>query len=559
MTAAAGAPPAADDAPLLGAGPALGAAVLAGLCLAAAFPGRGLWPLALAAPAILVLALEGRRFWPGFRMGLAAGLAFYGPLVAWSSRFLGPVPWAALATVMALSFALGAGLIALATRWVPRRFPGARGRLILLPITIAGLWSLREQIASSWPYGGFAWGRIAQSQSNGPLLELVAWLGLTAMGAVMVWWSALALELVRGRLPAGAAAASPAEPLAGRGAGTPSGSLAGLRAGSRAGSGAGTQAVPILGHALILAALASVPALPLAAHGTVRVAAVQGDTPEAGYFAHGQRGDVLAAHLEATRAHVPTDAGAEVIVWPEGSADLSPQRSAPAARALAELSASYGGIPILANTVTVEGSDPDAEYFNTQFAYAAEGGWAEQMSKKRPVPFGEYIPDREFWYSLAPDLIGLVGRGYSPGTDDAIMSAGEAKLGTLICFDVIEDGVVRQAVRDGAEVLVLPTNNADFDRTDESAQQLAFARLRAAETGMTVIQVSTVGLSAAYDGAGREVAALPWFEPGAMILDAPRASGQTPAIALGRELGLLAAAAGAVLLAGSAPALRRTR
>lgn len=504
-------------APPIGRWGAVALAALGGVCLAAAFPGRGWWPLALVAPALLVLALDGRRFWAGTGLGLVAGLAFYGPLVSWSSRFLGWLPWAALAVVLALSFALGAGLIAVATRWVPRRWPGWGGRLVALPIAVAGLWSLREQFASSWPYGGFAWGRIAQSQSNGPLLELVAWLGLTAMGAVMVWWSVLALELVRAR----------------------------------------PGVVPAVGHAALLAALMAVPALPLPTHGTVRLAAVQGDTPEAGYFSHGARGDVLAAHLAATRELVPEHAGVEAIIWPEGSVDIGPQYDAASARALSSLSADYGDIPVIANTVTVEGTRDDARYYNTQFVFTADRGWVEQQSKKRPVPFGEYIPDRDFWYQLAPDLIGLVARGYSPGADDAILHADGAALGTIICFDVIEDGVIRQSVADGAEVLILPTNNADFDRTDEAAQQIAFARMRSVETGMTVIQVSTVAYSAAFDGAGRELASVPWFEPGAMIVDAPRASGMTPAVVAGQGLGWACALAGLVPLLAAGDWVRR--
>ena len=39
------------------------------------------------------------------------------------------------------------------------------------------------------------------------------------------------------------------------------------------------------------------------------------------------------------------------------------------------------------------------------------------------------------------------------------------------------------------------TNNADFRGTDENLQQLAVARIRAVETGRTVVNVSTVGTS----------------------------------------------------------------
>lgn len=534
------------DRPTLPTGQALVLAALSGLALALAFPGPAIWPLALVAPALLLLALDGRRFWGGVGVGFVGGLAFYAPLVSWSSRFLGPVPWAALAVVMALSYAAGAGLLALATRWAPRRWPGARGRLVMLPLMAAGLWTARDAVASSWPYGGFAWGRIAQSQSASPLAELVAWLGLAGMGFVLVWWSILALELLRlalrRREPLVAARWAP-----------------GARRPVAVTSPRLARAIGLPALGAVLALLMLVPALPRETLGTTRIAAVQPDAPEASYFAHAGRWDVITKALEATRSEVPADARPDAILWPEGSTAMTgPQFSPEAAEMLRELSAEYGGAPILANTVTVDGDprSPDARFYNTQYEFTAQGGWGQQTSKKRPVPFGEYIPDRDFWYALAPDLIGMVARDYSPAADSTVLElpsstqAAPARAGVFICFDVIEDGVIRRSILDDdAQVLLMPTNNADFDRTDEAAQQLAFARLRAIETGMTVIQVSTVGMSAAYDGSGREIAALPWFEPGAMIVDAPLASGPpTPAVLLGPAIQLLAAGSGLALL-----------
>ena len=110
-----------------------------------------------------------------------------------------------------------------------------------------------------------------------------------------------------------------------------------------------------------------------------------------------------------------------------------------------------------------------------------------------PVPFGEYIPDRAFWEPLAPDLIGLIQRGYTPGTNAPVFDLGDAITGLAICFDVIYDELIWEGARDGAELYMFQTNNADFRGTDENQQQLAIARLRAIETGRSVVNISTVG------------------------------------------------------------------
>ncbi|MGL1227172.1 nitrilase-related carbon-nitrogen hydrolase, partial [Vibrio parahaemolyticus] len=59
------------------------------------------------------------------------------------------------------------------------------------------------------------------------------------------------------------------------------------------------------------------------------------------------------------------------------------------------------------------------------------------------------------------------------------MDIGGTRVGLAICFDVIYDDVIFDAARQGAQVYIFQTNNADFRGTDENVQQLAIARMRA--------------------------------------------------------------------------------
>ncbi|WP_424465540.1 apolipoprotein N-acyltransferase [Pseudoclavibacter helvolus] len=487
------------------------AAVAGGLLLRAAFPGPALWPLAFVGIGLVLCSLMHRSAGGAFVIGLASGLSYYFPLIAWASLFLGPVPWSALSILSSLFWAAGAVAIALAYRRVTARWESGAWRLVLVPLAVAGLWCLREAVYSAWPYGGFAWGRVAQSQSASPFGDLVSWLGLSGMGFVMVFLVATALELGR------------------------------------------TRARPLVWATAAAAALVvvAVPLFPVSTIGTARVAAVQGDTPEAAYFVQGEPGDVFLGHVEATRM-IPDDADVDVILWPEGSIDLNPLASPGVRRTLDQLSQRYDA-PIVANTVTVEPGESEADdrYFNSQFVWDSESGWGDQYDKKHPIPFGEYVPDREFWYSLAPDLIGMIGRGYAPGERDSILQIGEIKAGTYICYDIVDDVLIRDAVLDGATVLFAPSNNADFGKTDEPAQQLAFARLRSMETGRALVQASTVGMSAVYSPEGEVLAELPWYEPGVMVVDVPLADGLTPAVLYGRQIELTLAAVGLGLLIGA--------
>jgi apolipoprotein N-acyltransferase len=82
-----------------------------------------------------------------------------------------------------------------------------------------------------------------------------------------------------------------------------------------------------------------------------------------------------------------------------------------------------------------------------------------------------------------------------------VIRTGPLTLGDVICFEVAYDGIVRDTVTGGAQVLAVQTNNATFNEA-EARQQLAMVRLRAVEHGRDSLMVSTVGVSAFVGTAG---------------------------------------------------------
>jgi len=467
-------------------------AVGGGLVYDLGFPSAGIWPLAFAGIALALVALIGRRSWSAALVGFAFGLAFYLPHVSWTSLYLGPVPWLALSFLESAIVAGGAVLIALAYRWMPQLSDARWVRLLALPALVAGLWCVREAATGSLPYGGFPWGRAALSQSQSPFAESVSWIGSTGLGFLMVAIVAAAIEWVR---------------------------LQGWRD-LRA---TVMSSVAVVGL-LLLGML--VPAWATTSNGQLRVASVQGDGP-AGYFDERSPGDVLAAQLDATRP-ILDEPGVDVLLWPEGGSDIDPTRSESTARLFDSLSEQLDA-PVVLNTVTTNG----AEFFNTSLLWRAGEGAVASHSKRHPVPFGEYIPDRWFYDAIVPDLTGLIQRGYTPGTDAPVFDLGTAVTGLAICFDVIYDDLIWEGARGGAELYMFQTNNADFRGTDENEQQLAIARLRAIETGRSVVNISTVGTSQVIDPAGRTIDSLPAYEPGAMVTDVELRTGLTPSVVLG--------------------------
>ena len=488
-------------------------AAISGFANAAAFPGVGWWPLIFVGTALMFWSLNGRRTWSALLVGFVGGFAFFGNHILWLTVYLGPVPWLALAGLESIFFALGCVLMALAWRHVPRVWSGTVAQLVGLPAVLAGLWVLREAITSVWPYGGFSWGRLAFSQSDSSFAPLVAWLGISGVSFVIAFLSAVALQAVR----------------TGRARWTTRGMLAAT--------------------AFLIAAL--FPAWPVLSSGSIRIAAVQGDS-NSGLFAQIQPGDSLDNHLQAT---VPIlGKKVDVIVWPENASDIDPLRNEQAAQTLDFVSKEMNA-PLVTGTIT---ENAKGQTFNSLLLWKNGMRSVAQYDKIHPVPFAEYLPDRSFWYPLAPSLFDLVPRDYTFGTRSNVFDINGAMAGLAICFDIVDDGLIHQMVDGGAEFILAPTNNADFGHSDESVQQVAIARLRAIETGRSVVNASTVGVSAMFAPDGRTVAKLPTFTRGALVETIPLSTTITPAMFAGRQIEWIVTGFGlAVVVVGMLLAPRR--
>jgi apolipoprotein N-acyltransferase len=492
---------------------ALVLAAASGPIMDAGFPDRDLWPLTFLGIALVLVSAIGRRPRSALLVGFVAGLAFYLVHISWASLFLGPLPMTALSVLESLFVSLGVLLISLAYRWCARLWPGTRGRLVLLPLIVAGLWTAREAVTSTFPYGGFAWGRVALSQSESPFADLFPWLGVSGVSFVMVALVALAIEAVRvggvGRL----------------------------------------TRLSVVVAALTVALV--IPTFPIAISGTSSIAAVQGNG-KAAYFDTREQGDLLAAQFDATEPLFTQDLDLDMVVWPEGASDISPLESSYAASVFDYVSTQLDA-PLVAGAITQR----DGKFYNTALLWEAGEGALDFYDKKHPIPFGEYVPDREFWAPFAPDLIGLIGRDYSPGTTDTVFDINGIIAGLNICFDISDDAVMTAAVRDGAQVLLAPTNNADFGQTDESVQQLAIARIRAMELGRSVVNISTVGTSAMIAPDGSTIEQLETYTAATMVADVPLSSTMTLASVAGRGIKWFVSGLGLASLA-LAMALQRT-
>jgi apolipoprotein N-acyltransferase len=437
---------------------ALLTALAGGLALAAAFPPAGIWPLAVAGPALLVVALSGRSLRASLLTGLVFGAAFFFPLLSWTDN-VAWYAWLALALADTVIFAV----LAVAQRLL-LRLPG-------WPVAVAGWWVAAEALRDRWPFDGFPWGRLAMSQAAAPTR------GWAAIGGAPLLTFAVAL--------AGAALGW---------------LLLALLSHERRASRRGT--IRAAAAFAVTAALACLPAvLPLdpvpAGSKTAEVAAIQGNVPRARTLAeqlnalavtfnHVTATDKLASRVAAGQATRP-----DLVIWPENSTDIDPTKYAPVYQEIASAAAAIGR-PILVGAVL------QGPVRNAGLLWLPGKGPTELYVKRRLVPFGEVIPFRGL-LSKITSLTALQPQNFTPGHVNHIFAVGQIRLGDVICYEIGFDDLVRSDIADGANLLTMQTNDATFERdgqTGETGQQLAMARIRAVEHDRAVVVASTTGYSA---------------------------------------------------------------
>ncbi len=506
--------------------PRMLAAVAAGALLSASFAPLSWWWAAILGFVVLgvVLTRPATGIGGGFGYGYLAGLAFYLPLLPWISGLVGAVPWLALAAVCAV-FPAVFGLLAV----VVRNLPG-------WPVWFALVWALVEWLKASFPFGGFPWGIIAFGQTNGPLLPLAQLGGAPLVSAAVAllgfgfaafglgfadWWQR---RDTRDLVP-------PAVVLPGVCVAVVLLVTAVVSPGVRQ-SGAGAGDDP-----------------------GVTVAAVQGNVPRLGLDFNAQRRAVLDNHVKETLrlaedVRAGRAAAPHFVIWPENSSDIDPLANADAREQIAA-AADAIGVPILVGAVVShpEWTRDNPAASNTVIVWDPEDGPGQRHDKRIVQPFGEYLPWRGFFRLLSPyaDRAGY----FVPGSGTGVVEAAGVPVGVATCWEVIFDHAVRESVRNGAQMLAVPTNNATFDVT-MSEQQLAFARLRAVEHDRYTVVAGTTGISAVIAPDGRERARTGFFEPAYLDSQVRLKTTRTPASTWGPAIQFVLAGLGAaaVLAAG---------
>ncbi|MTD16823.1 apolipoprotein N-acyltransferase [Nakamurella sp. YIM 132087] len=496
---------------------------------------------------MLGVSVHGRRMWPAMGLALVFGLAFYLPLLWWTTVYVGGI-----ATALAIAEALLTAPVGALMAAASRRLPG-------WPFWAAAAWIAGEALRARAPFGGFPWGAIAFSQPDGPLLPAASLIGAPGLGFLTALagfgLSALVLVVFRHRrpaIPAGAATiratgtAAPATSATGTGAqgatattttatGGPGPARTPLRSALRPALVIGPVIALLLPFGVGLIGLSTEQSGEGAPTRTIAV--IQGNVPEPGLEFNARRRAVTdmhaqETHLLAEQVRAGTAPAPDLVIWPENSSDIDPYTNQDAYNVI-DSAVKDIGVPVLIGAV-VSGPPGERGTYNMGIVWDPVTGPGETYTKRHPVPFAEYMPYRSF-FRLFTHWVDSAGY-FIPGTTVGNLDMAGVNIGDVICFEVVYDHLVKDVVDGGAQVLVVQTNNATFGYTNETYQQQAMSRVRAVEHGRSVLISATSGVSAVIRPDGSVESSVGLFTPGVMTPSVPLITATTPGTVLGAPI-----------------------
>ena len=383
---------------------------------------------------------------------------------------------------------------------------------LLHPLLFAAMWTVLEWFQAHSGWSGVPWGRLPLGQAENVLM-------LQSASLLGSYFLTFLLVAVNGLLAYGLIYTTQQR-------------LAGVLAVS--------MAVANLGIGVICANI------PSKTESTVKVASIQGNLASGEEWgALGSVDRALDTYGELTRQAAAE--GAEIVLWPETAivSNLNYVKDD-----LTELAVECQ-VTILTGIFT-DSTDGEGDY-NSVVAILPDGTVAEnEYHKINLVPFGEFVPLRDLIMTVAPFLteINTLDSDFSFGTEATVIPLEQGNVGPLICFDSIYEDNARESVKNGAELLAIPTNDSWFKDSRGVWMHSAQAQLRAIETGRYVMRAANTGVSSIITDKGEVVNYLGTFETGYVLEEVKLLNHTTLYTVIGNTFVYLclALAAGCVLI-----------
>ncbi len=192
----------------------------------------------------------------------------------------------------------------------------------------------------------------------------------------------------------------------------------------------------------------------------------------------------------------------DVIIWPEAPSHF--MSSDPAFRSAVGQLATSANAPIIAGSLGVDRSEVPARgyyLYDSASIFDAAGQYAGRYDKIHLVPWGEYIPYKQF-FAFADKLTEGVG-DMDRGSQRTVFGLDGHSVGVFVCYESIFGDEVRQFSLNGAEVLVNISDDGWYGDSGAPWQHLNMVRMRAVENRRWILRATNTGVTTAIDPRGQ--------------------------------------------------------
>lgn len=213
-------------------------------------------------------------------------------------------------------------------------------------------------------------------------------------------------------------------------------------------------------------------------------------------------------HLQVEMSRATLAQQPDLIIWPE---TMYPFAVPTYAQRLALPAMPPHGSPHwLVGALVYEPRSPEPQVFNSALLVAPDTRLLGRYDKQQLLAFGEYIPLQRYLPFLR-DISPTIGN-LTPGSGGLVTLPNGVSIGVLICYEDILPALGRQAVRQGAQLLVNLTNDAWFGQTYAPYLHRSLAAFRAIENRVYLARATNTGLTSIIDALGHEQRALPIYQ-----------------------------------------------
>lgn len=448
-------------------------------------PPLGLFPvLLMTVPAFIWIAqsapTRGKSFLSGWAFG--AGYFIFGLYWVSAALFVDIQAWG---WVMPLSLIVGPAVLGLFYGFIPLIAHRWRAKPDAHAVLFTAGWALVEYVRGH-ALTGFPWNLAGQSWEHVlPLLQTAALGGIYSLTLLTLFWAAIPAFIANRKLAAGA----------------------------------------ILSLLLLLCfGVLRLMQNPTVQNGDVMIRIVQANIPQTLKWDPDEDWRNLERHIALTKSAAREEnPPPRFVVWPESASrhdfDLFPEIGNYVGMSLPQNS-----VGVIGNIrVTADKNENARAYHNSLSALGGKGEVLAAYNKHHLVPFGEYLPFRQY-ITFKPLAMALSGIGdFTPGDGPATLRVKDLPpFSPLICYEAIFPSEVTDK-KDRPAWMVNVTNDGWYGMSAGPYQHMAITRLRAIEEGLPLVRAANTGISAIIDPVGRTVARLGLGAQGQLdgILPAP--------------------------------------